>query len=74
MAKVILDTIGMSCPQVISKIALKALDMKPGDILEVLGDGPCFEDDIRILCKRTRRNFHPIKHEDHHEKRIQIQF
>ena len=48
MAKVVLDTLGMKCPQPILEIAVKAADMKPGDILEILGDGPTFEN-IDIL-------------------------
>jgi tRNA 2-thiouridine synthesizing protein A len=36
----VLDTLGMKCPQPVLKIAVMALDMKPSDILEVLGDYP----------------------------------
>ena len=45
MAVEILDTLGMKCPQPVLKIAVRAPDMKPGDILEVLGDCPTFEKD-----------------------------
>jgi tRNA 2-thiouridine synthesizing protein A len=34
----LLDTIGLRCPQPILKIAVKAADMKLGDILEVRGN------------------------------------
>ncbi len=43
MAVVLLDTLGQTCPQPVMKIAVKAPDMKPGDILEVLGYCPTFE-------------------------------
>jgi TusA-related sulfurtransferase len=38
MAVEVLDTLGQKCPQPVLKIAVKAPDMKQGDILEVLGD------------------------------------
>jgi tRNA 2-thiouridine synthesizing protein A len=36
----LVDTLGTQCHQPVLKIAVKAPDMKPGDILEVLGDCP----------------------------------
>ena len=38
MAVEVLDTFGEKCPQPVLKIAVKAPDMKQGDILEILGD------------------------------------
>ena len=38
MSNEILNTLGLNCPKPILKIAVKAPDMNPGDILEVLGD------------------------------------
>ena len=70
----VLDTRGMKCPQAISKITVKAADMKPEDILEILGDGTCFENDIRVWCKRLGKVFLSVKDEDHDAKRIQIKF
>ena len=46
MAVEVLDTLGLKCPQPILKIAVRAPDMQPGDILEVLGDCPTFEKDV----------------------------
>ena len=48
MAVEILDTIGLKCPQPILKIAVKAADMNLGDILEIIGDCPTFERDVRV--------------------------
>jgi TusA-related sulfurtransferase len=45
MALEVLDTLGQKCPQPVLKIAVKAPDMKPGDILEILGDCPKREED-----------------------------
>jgi tRNA 2-thiouridine synthesizing protein A len=74
MAKEILDMIGMKCPQPVLKIAVKAPDMNPGDILEVLGDCPTFERDVRVWCQRLGKIFLSIQEEGGNKKRIQIQF
>ncbi|MBW1896569.1 MAG: sulfurtransferase TusA family protein [Deltaproteobacteria bacterium] len=46
--------------------------MNHGDILEVLGDCPTFEKDVRIWCERLGRAFLSIKDEGPRKKRIQI--
>ena len=74
MAKEILDTLGLKCPQPVLKIAVKAPDMNEGDILEILGDCPTFEKDVRKWCERLRKVFLSIKDEGNNKKRIQIQF
>jgi tRNA 2-thiouridine synthesizing protein A len=70
----VLDTVGLKCPQLVLKIAVKAPDMKPGDILEVLGNCPTFEQDVRTWCERVGSVFLSIKDEGGDKKRIQIQF
>ena len=70
----VLDTLGMKCPQPILKIAVKAPDMKPGDILEVLGDCPTFEKDVRTWCERLRKVLLSVKDDGDDKKTIQIQF
>ena len=74
MATEVLDTLGLKCPQPVLKIAVRAPDIKPGDILEILGDCPTFEKDIRIWCERLGKVFLSIKDEGRDKKRIQIQF
>jgi tRNA 2-thiouridine synthesizing protein A len=74
MAVEVLDTFGLKCPQPVLKIAVKAPDMKPGDILEILGDCPTFEKDVRTWCERLGKVFLSIKDEGDNKKRIQIQF
>jgi tRNA 2-thiouridine synthesizing protein A len=74
MATELLDTLGLKCPQPVLKIAVRAPEMKPGDILEVLGDCPTFEKDVRIWCDRLGKVFLSIKDEGKGKKRIQIQF
>ena len=74
MATEVLDTLGLKCPQPVLKIAVRAPNIKPGDILEILGDCPTFEKDIRIWCERLGKVFLSIKDEGGDKKRIQIQF
>ena len=74
MAVEVLDTLGLKCPQPILKIAVRAPDMHPGDILEVLGDCPTFEKDVRTWCERLGKVFLSMKEEGGDRKRIQIQF
>ena len=74
MATEVLDTVGQKCPQPVLRIAVKAPDMSPGDILEVLGDCPTFEKDVRTWCERLGKVFLSIRDEGGDKKRIQIQF
>jgi len=74
MATVILDTSGLKCPQPVLKIAAKSPDMQISDILEVLGDCPTFEKDIRAWCKRLKKTLLFIRDEGSGKMRCQIQF
>jgi tRNA 2-thiouridine synthesizing protein A len=73
MAVQVLDTLGMKCPQPVLKIAVAAPNMGDGDILEVLGDCPTFEKDVRTWCERLGKVFLSVK-EEAESRRIQIQF
>lgn len=74
MGVVFIDTTGLKCPQPILKIAAKSPDMQPGDILEVLGDCPTFERDIKAWCKRLKKTLLFIRDEGSNKKRCQIKF
>jgi TusA-related sulfurtransferase len=74
MAVRVLDTNGLKCPQPVLKIAVMVPDMKEGDILEVLGDCPTFEKDVRTWCERLGRVILSVKYEGGKKKGIQIQF
>lgn len=74
MATVVLDTTGLKCPQPVLKIAAKSPDMQIGDILEVIGDCPTFERDIRTWCMRLKKILLFMKDEGAGKKRCQIQF
>lgn len=56
------------------KVAAKSPDMQPGDILEVVGDCPTFERDIRSWCSRLKKTLLSVVSEDGDRKRCQIQF
>lgn len=74
MAVVVLDALGLKCPQPVLKMAVKAPELKPGDILEVLGDCPTFEKDVRIWCERLGRTLLSVQNDGGDAKRIQVQF
>ncbi len=69
----VIDTLGLKCPQPVLKIAVKYPDMKPGDILEILGDCPTFEKDVRTWCERLEKVVLSVKDEGDNKLRIQIQ-
>ena len=69
----VLNTYGLKCPQPILRIAVKAPNMEPGDILEVLGDCPMFEKDVLGWCERLGKLVLSVEHEKENKKRIQIQ-
>ncbi len=70
----VLDAVGMKCPEPVIKIAVKSISMKPGDVLEVIGDCSTFERDVRLWCERLHKVLLSVKDEGGGKKRIQIQF
>lgn len=70
----LLDTLDLKCPQPVLKIAVRAPDMEPGEILEVLGNCSTFEKDVRTWCTRLGKVLLSVKDEGEARKRIQIQF
>ena len=70
----VLDTLGLKCPQPVLKLAVKAPDMLPGDILEIIGDCPTFERDVRKWCQRLNKVLLAVMDDGGNRKRIQIQF
>jgi len=74
MAIEVIDAAGLKCPHPIFRIAIKSAEMKKGDILEVIGDCPTFESDVRLWCKKLNRVVLSVRDEKFSQKRIQIQF
>ncbi|MFH1654240.1 MAG: sulfurtransferase TusA family protein [Pseudomonadota bacterium] len=69
-----LDTLGLKCPQPVLKIAAIAPDMQKGDLLEVIGDCPTFERDIKLWCDRLGKTCISVTDEGNKKIKIQIQF
>lgn len=53
MANYTLDSLGLKCPQPILKVAVKAKELQPGDMLEVTADCESFPKDIEAWCQKT---------------------
>lgn len=53
MATYTLDTLGLKCPQPVLKVAVKAKELQPGDMLEVTADCESFPKDIVAWCEKT---------------------
>jgi tRNA 2-thiouridine synthesizing protein A len=53
--KEFLDTRRLKSPECLLRIVKRAVHMKAGSILEVLGDCPTFEKDVRAWCDETGR-------------------
>jgi tRNA 2-thiouridine synthesizing protein A len=73
MALKVLDTVGLKSPEPIVKIALTFSDINKGDILEVWGDCPIFEKDVRYWCKKMGKSLVCFKEDIAGKKKIQIQ-
>jgi len=74
MAVQVLDVKGLKCPQPVLKLAAKAPVIPAGDILEVLGDSPTFEKDIKSWCDRMKKTVIEVVDEGNSVKKIKIQF
>jgi len=74
MAMHTLDALGLKCPQPILKIAVKAKEIEPGDMLEVLADCPSFPKDIDAWCTRMGKTLLVCADEGDGKFKAQIQF
>ena len=70
----VVDVLGLRCPQPVLKMAMLATGLQVGDVMEVLGDCPTFEKDVRTWCERLGKICLSVKDEGGDKKRIQIQF
>ena len=59
----VLDTLDLKCPQPVLRIAVRAPDMEPGEVLEVLGNCPTFEKDVCTWCTRLGKVLLSVKDE-----------
>ena len=74
MAIATLDTIGLKCPQPILRLAVKAREMKKGDILEISGNCKTLEKDVRNWAQRMNKIILSVKGDGSDKLSIQIQF
>jgi TusA-related sulfurtransferase len=68
-----IDTVGMEGHRSAFLADLAAPGMKPGDIIEIWGDSPTFENELRLWCKWSRKTVLSVEHESLKTK-IRIQF
>jgi tRNA 2-thiouridine synthesizing protein A len=68
-----MDTLGLKCPQPILEVAVKAKQLPPGDVIEVLSDCESFPRDVRAWCERTGKTLIFVVDEGgHHKAQIQL--
>lgn len=67
-----LNATGIKCPQPMFKLSAFSAQLSPGDILEITGDCPTFETDVRAWCKRLDKTLLFVAVEEGYRKRIRI--
>ena len=70
----LLDASGLKCPQPVLKLSVRSMEMKPGEILEIIGDCPTFEKDISAWCLRLKKTLLSMRDEGNYRKRARIRF
>jgi len=68
-----IDCAGMRCPQPVLKLAVETAETPPGTVVEIVGDCPTFEKDIRTFCERRKKTLLSIQSEGS-KTVIQIQY
>lgn len=69
-----LDATGLKCPQPILRLTVVSPQMQPGEHLEIIGDCPTFESDLRVWCQRLNKTLLFVIQEEGYRKRIRIRF
>ena len=69
-----IDALGLKCPQPVLRLAVRAREIKKGDILEILGDCPTFEKDVRKWAQRMNKVILSVKNNGSNKLMIKIQF
>ncbi len=68
-----IDCTGMRCPQPVLKLAVETAETPAGTVVEIVGDCPTFEKDIRTFCDRRKKTLLSIRG-DGVKTVIQIQY
>jgi tRNA 2-thiouridine synthesizing protein A len=50
-----IDALGLRCPQPVLKLAVETAETPSGTVVEITGDCPTFEKDVRTFCERRRK-------------------
>jgi len=68
-----IDALGLRCPQPVLRLAVETAGTAPGTVVEVTGDCPTFEKDVRTFCERRRKTVLSVRG-DGAKMVIQIQY
>jgi len=68
-----IDCSGMRCPQPVLKLAVETAETPAGTVVEIVGDCPTFEKDIRTFCERRKKTLLSVR-PDGQRVVIQIQY
>jgi TusA-related sulfurtransferase len=69
-----MDTKGLEWQQATFKIAAKFMQMQPGPLLEITGNHPRFEGDIKTWCRKLNKPVIFVNRETSNLLICQIQF
>jgi tRNA 2-thiouridine synthesizing protein A len=72
MEPIRLDCLGLRCPQPVLKLAMAVVEIPKGSLVEILGDCPTFEKDVKAWCQRKNLAVLSVRAEGT-AKTIQIQ-
>jgi tRNA 2-thiouridine synthesizing protein A len=53
----------MRCPQPVLKLAVETAETPAGTVVEIIGDCPTFEKDIRTFCERRKKTLLSVQAE-----------
>lgn len=67
------DAAGLRCPQPVLRLAVETAETAPGTVVEISGDCPTFEKDVRTFCERRRKTVLSVRG-DGAKTVIQIQY
>jgi tRNA 2-thiouridine synthesizing protein A len=56
-----LDCVGMRCPQPVLRLAVEGAEAPAGTIIEIVGDCPTFEKDVRMFCERRKKTLLAVR-------------
>jgi len=68
-----IDASGLRCPQPVLKLAVETAETPAGTVVEITGDCPTFEKDVRTFCERRRKTVLSVRG-DGAKMVIQIQY